>query len=136
VGPGQADWVLEGAAALVVTAPLTPGTKAAIGARQLLLLADGAVVVNVSRGQVVEEAALLAALDAGKVRGAALDVFDKEPLPPEHRFWTHPRVLVHPHSAAVTSGFWAREQALVLENWKRYRDKRELVNVVDLSAGY
>ena len=136
VGPGQSDWVLEGAAALVVTAPLTPGTRAAIGARQLGLLADGAVVVNVSRGQVVEEAALLAALDSGKVRGAALDVFDQEPLPPEHRFWAHPRVLVHPHSAAVSSGFWAREQALVLENWKRYREKKELENVVDLSAGY
>ena len=84
----------------------------------------------------MEEAALLAALDSGKVRGAALDVFDVEPLPPEHRFWTHPRVLVHPHVAAVSPGFWAREQALVLENWKRYREKRELVNVVDLSAGY
>ncbi|MGA2383785.1 MAG: D-2-hydroxyacid dehydrogenase [Gemmatimonadales bacterium] len=136
VGPGQSDWVLEGAAALVVTAPLTPGTKAAIGERQLGLLADGAVVVNVSRGQVVEEAALLAALDAGKVRGVALDVFDKEPLPPDHRYWTHPRVLVHPHVAAVTPLFWARQQELVLENWKRYREKRELLNVVDPSAGY
>ena len=136
VGPGQADWVLEGAAALVIAAPLTWGTKAAVGARQLALLADGAVVVNVSRGPVVDEAALLAALDSGKVRGAALDVFDKEPLPPEHRFWTHPRVLVHPHVAAVTPGFWAREQGLVLENWKRYREKKQLLNVVDLSAGY
>jgi phosphoglycerate dehydrogenase-like enzyme len=136
VGPGQADWVLEGAAALVVTAPLTPGTRAAIGAKQLGLLADGAVVVNVSRGQVVEEAALRAALDADKVRGAALDVFDREPLPPDHWFWRHPRILVHPHVAAVTPGFWAREQALVLENWKRYREGRELLNVVDMNAGY
>ena len=136
VGQGQADWVLEGAAALVVSAPLTGGTNAAIGERQLGLLADGAVVVNVSRGQVVDQAALLAALDAGKVRGAALDVFDREPLPPDHRFWKHPRVLVHPHVSAVTPGFWAREQALVLENWKRHREGRELLNVVDLSAGY
>lgn len=136
VGPGQADWVLEGAAALVVASPLTPGTKAAIGARQLGLLADGAVVVNVSRGPVMDEAALLAALDAGKVRGVALDVFHKEPLPAEHRFWTHPRVLVHPHVAAVTPNFWAREQELVLENWKRYREGKQLLNVVDLSAGY
>ncbi len=136
VGPGQADWVLEGAAALVVASPLTGGTRAAIGARQLGLLADGAVVVNVSRGPVVDEAALVAALDSGKLRGAALDVFDKEPLPPEHRFWTHPRVLVHPHVAAVTPQFWAREQELVLENWKRYREGKELLNVVDPSAGY
>ena len=136
VGPGQADWVLEGAAALVIASPLTPGTRAAIGARQLGLLADGAVVVNVSRGPVLEEAALLAALESGKLRGAALDVFDKEPLPPDHRFWTHPRVLVHPHAAAVTSRFWEREQTLVLENWARYREGKELLNVVDPSAGY
>ena len=136
VGAGQADWVLEGAEALVVAAPLTAGTRAAIGARQLGLLADGAVVVNVSRGPVVDQGALLAALDTGKVRGAALDVFDEEPLPADHWFWTHPHVLVHPHVAAVTPRFWEREQALVLENWKRYREGRELLNVVDLSAGY
>ena len=136
VGPGQAGWVLEGAAALVVTAPLTPGTRAAIGAPQLALLADGAVVVNVSRGAIVEEAALRAALDAGKLRGAALDVFDQEPLAPDHWLWAHPRVLVHPHVAAVTPGYWVRQQALVLENWKRYREGKELRNVVDTKAGY
>ncbi len=136
VGPGQADWALEGAAALIVSAPLTEHTKAAIGARQLALLANGAVLVNVSRGQVVDQAALLAALDSGKLRGAALDVFDKEPLPPDQPLWPHPRVLVHPHSAAVSPLFWARQQALVLDNWTRYREGRELLNVVDMSAGY
>ena len=136
VGPGQATWALEGAAALVVAAPLTGHTRAAIGAAELALLAHGAVVVNVSRGAVVDEAALLAALGSGKLRGAALDVFEREPLPPEHPFWGHPRVLVHPHVAAATAGFWAREQALVLENWTRYREGRELLNVVDTGAGY
>ncbi len=136
VGPGQADWALEGAAILVVAAPLTPGTRGAIGAPHLARLGDGAVVVNVSRGAVVDEAALLAALESGKVRGAALDVFSPEPPPPEHPFWSHPRVLVHPHAAAVTPRYWDRQQALVLENWARYRDGRELVNVVDLAAGY
>jgi phosphoglycerate dehydrogenase-like enzyme len=136
VGPGQADWALEGAASLVVSAPLTDHTRAAIGARQLGLLANGAVLVNVSRGPIVDEAALLEALDSGKLRGAALDVFNQEPLAPEHAFWGHPRVLVHPHVAAVTPGFWARQQALVLDNWTRLREGRELVNVVDLSAGY
>jgi len=136
VGPGQARWALEGAAALVLAAPLTERTRAAIGADDLALLAEGAVVVNVSRGAIVDEAALFAALDAGRLRGAALDVFDKEPLPPEHRFWSHPAVLVHPHVAAVTPRYWEREQALVLDNWARYREGRELVNVVDLGAGY
>ena len=136
VGPGQAAWALEGAAAVVVAAPLTGHTRSAIGAAELALLTDGAVLVNVSRGAVVEEPALLAALESGKLRGAALDVFEREPLPPEHAFWGHPRVLVHPHVAAATAGFWAREQALVLENWARYRDGRELLNVVDTGAGY
>jgi phosphoglycerate dehydrogenase-like enzyme len=136
VGPDQLDWALEGAAALILAAPLTPGTRAAVGAGQLALLADGAVLVNVSRGSIVAEGALLAALDSGKLRGAALDVFEREPLPAEHPFWGHPRVLVHPHVAAVTPRYWAREQALVLENWTRYREGRELLNVVDMGAGY
>ena len=136
VGPGQAAWALEGASVLVVAAPLTSHTRAALGAGQLALLADGAVLVNVSRGAIVDEAALLAALASGKLRGAALDVFDHEPLPPEHTFWGHPRVLVHPHVAAVTPRYWAREQALVLENWARHREGRALLNVVDLGAGY
>jgi phosphoglycerate dehydrogenase-like enzyme len=136
VGPGQAGWALEGAAALVITAPLTSHTRGAIGARELGLLADGAVLVNVSRGAIVTEPALLAALDGGKLRGAALDVFDREPLPADHPFWAHPRVLVSPHVAAVTPGYWAREQALVLDNWARYREGRPLVNVVDPGAGY
>ena len=136
VGPDQAGWAMESAAALVVTAPLTPGTRAAIGGEQLALLADGAVLVNVSRGAIVDEGALLAALDSGKLRGAALDVFEREPLPAEHPYWGHPRVLVHPHVSGVTPRYWAREQALVLENWARYRQGRELLNVVDMGAGY
>ena len=100
VGPAEAAGrALEGAAALVVAAPLTEGTRAAIGARQLARLAHGAVLVQRSRGAIVDEASLLAALDSGKLRGAALDVFEREPLPPEHPFWAHPRVLVQPHVA-------------------------------------
>jgi phosphoglycerate dehydrogenase-like enzyme len=136
VGPGQAAWALEGAAALVIAAPLTSHTRGAVGTRELALLADGAVVVNVSRGAIVDQAALLAALDGGKLRGAALDVFDREPVPADHPFWAHPKVLVSPHVAGVTPGYWAREQALVLDNWARYREGRALVNVVDLGAGY
>jgi len=136
VGPDRLAWALEGAAAVVVAAPLTGGTRAAIGAAGIGALADGAVLVNVSRGAVVEEEALLAALASGKLAGVALDVFDREPLPPEHPFWSHPRVLVHPHVAAVTPRYWAREQALVLDNWARYRDGRALLNVVDPGAGY
>jgi phosphoglycerate dehydrogenase-like enzyme len=136
VAPERAAEALEGAELLVVAAPLTLGTRRALGAAELGRLAPGAVVVNVSRGAVLDEAALLAALEAGAVRGAALDVFEREPLPPGHPFWAHPRVLVHPHSAAATARYWEREQALVLDNWARYRSGRELLNVVDLGAGY
>ncbi|MGH9262110.1 MAG: NAD(P)-dependent oxidoreductase, partial [Acidimicrobiales bacterium] len=80
--------------------------------------------------------ALLELLDAGRLRGAALDVFATEPLPPGHPFWKHPRVLVSPHVSAVTDRFWERETALILDNIRRYLAGTPLVNVVDPDAGY
>ena len=80
--------------------------------------------------------ALLELIDAGRLRGAALDVFSVEPLPPEHPFWGHPRILVSPHVSAVTNRFWERETALIVDNIKRYLAGAPLVNVVDLEAGY
>jgi glyoxylate/hydroxypyruvate reductase A len=93
-------------------------------------------VVNVSRGSLLDETALLALLDSGHLAGAALDVFATEPLPPGHRFWTHPRVLMSPHVSAVTSRFWERETALIVDNIKRYLAGAPLTNLVDLEAGY
>src|SRR5207249_6893035 len=71
--------------------------------------------VNVSRGSLLDEAALLELLELRRLRGAALDVFATEPLPPEHLFWRHARVLVSPHVSAVTRGFWERETALIVD---------------------
>ncbi len=122
--------------ALVIAAPHTGETAGAVDAALLARLPDQAVVVNVSRGSLLDETALLAALDAGRLRGAALDVFAIEPLPAGHRFWTHPRVLVSPHACAVTGRFWERETALILDNLRRYLAGTPLVNVVDLDAGY
>jgi glyoxylate/hydroxypyruvate reductase A len=102
----------------------------------LELLPRDAIVVNVSRGSLLDEAALLELIDAGRPRGAALDVFSVEPLPPEHPFWGHPRILVSPHVSAVTNRFWERETALIVDNIKRYLAGAPLVNVVDLEAGY
>jgi len=127
---------LEGADLLVVAAPLTSNTRGALGAAELGRLARGAVVVHMSRGKVLEEAALLAALASGRVGAAALDVFAEEPLPAGHPFWTHPRVLVCPHVSAVSPRFWDRELELVLDNWARHREGRALRNRVDLVAGY
>jgi phosphoglycerate dehydrogenase-like enzyme len=127
---------LEGADVLIVAAPLTGETRGALGAAELARLARGAVVVHLSRGKVLDEAALLAALDEGRVGGAALDVFAEEPLPAGHPFWAHPRVLISPHVSAVTPRVWDRQLDLVLDNWARLVAGRELRNRVDLVAGY
>jgi phosphoglycerate dehydrogenase-like enzyme len=99
-------------------------------------LPPDAIVVNVSRGTVLDETAILELLDDGQLRGAALDVFSVEPLPPSHPFWRHPRVLVSPHVAAVTTRFWRRETGLIVENVGRYLAGSPLANTVDPEAGY
>jgi len=120
----------------VIAAPHTAETSGAVSRMVLERLPHDAIVVNVSRGTLLDEAALLAVLDASRVRGAALDVFAAEPLPPGHPFWRHPRVLVSPHVAAVTARFWERETGLIVENIRRYLAGSPLTNTVDLEAGY
>lgn len=135
-GPADLPRLAAESDVLVIAAPLTSGTRNAVDAALLARLPAGAVVVNVSRGDLVDEEALRAALDAGRLRGAALDVFAAEPLPPAHPFWRHPRVLVSPHVAAVSAQFWRRELALILDNIRRYLGGEPLRNVVNLEAGY
>jgi phosphoglycerate dehydrogenase-like enzyme len=121
---------------LVIAAPHTGATAGAVNRQVLKLLPRDAIVVNVSRGSLLDEEALLALIESGHLRGAALDVFAVEPLPPDHPFWGHPRVLVSPHVSAVTTRFWERETALIVDNIKRYLAGAPLTNVVDLEAGY
>jgi phosphoglycerate dehydrogenase-like enzyme len=121
---------------LVIAAPHTAATRGAVTREILERLPDGSVVVSLSRGTLLDETALLALLDAGRLRGAALDVFMVEPLPPGHPFWRHPRVLVSPHVAAVTGRFWERETGLIVENIRRYLAGASLRNVVDQEAEY
>jgi phosphoglycerate dehydrogenase-like enzyme len=144
-GPAGVSWVgghgdLPRLAAesdcLVIAAPHTDQTRAAVTRAVLARLPPDALVVNVSRGTLLDEAALLELLDASRLRGAALDVFAVEPLPAEHPFWRHPRVLVSPHVAAVTACFWDRETGLIVENIKRYLAGSLLANTVDPEAGY
>ncbi|HYT03501.1 MAG TPA: D-2-hydroxyacid dehydrogenase [Gemmatimonadales bacterium] len=144
-GPPGVRWV-GGAADLprlaaesdcfVIAAPHTEETRGAVSRDVLARLPGDAIVVNVSRGTLLDETALLDLLDASRLRGAALDVFAVEPLPAGHPCWRHPRVLVSPHVAAVTTRFWERETALIVENIRRYLAGAPLVNVVDLEAGY
>jgi len=121
---------------LVIAAPHTGATAGAVSRRVLELLPKDALVVNVSRGSLLDEAALLDLIESGRLRGAALDVFGMEPLPGDHPFWGHPRVLVSPHVSAVTDRFWERETALIVDNIRRYLAGAPLTNVVDLEAGY
>jgi phosphoglycerate dehydrogenase-like enzyme len=94
------------------------------------------VVINVGRGELIDEPALLHALRAGAIRGAALDVFHEEPLPPDSPFWALPNLLITPHVSATTHGFWRRETDLIIENIGRYSRGEELINTVDKKAGY
>jgi glyoxylate/hydroxypyruvate reductase A len=87
---------------LVCMLPLTPETRGILNAGLFARLPRGAALINVARGGHLVEADLLAALDAGQMSGASLDVFDREPLPPAHPFWRHPKIVVTPHIAALT----------------------------------
>jgi phosphoglycerate dehydrogenase-like enzyme len=131
------DAELPAADVLVLATPLTPLTEGVLTARRLDCLPAGAIVVNVARGALADEGALAEHLAAGRLRGAVLDVFQREPLPPSSPLWRLPNVLITPHVAAVSPHmFWERELALFLDNWARYRAGRQLTNQIDKEAGY
>jgi phosphoglycerate dehydrogenase-like enzyme len=121
---------------VVLSCPHTPETEGLIGERELRTMKPGAVLVNVARGAVVDEPALVRALRSGHLAGAALDVFRQEPLPPESPFWDLPNVLISPHSASTADGENARLTALFVENLRRYLDGRPLRNLYDPVRGY
>lgn len=114
--------------------PLTPETRGLVDAHFLASLPAGAALVNLARGAHVVEADLLAALDAGRLAHAVLDVFATEPLPVEHPFWRHPQVTVLPHAAALTDPRTA--SAVVAANLRAWRDGRPLAHLVDRVRGY
>ena len=137
VGFGEMESILPQGDIVVVTAPFTAVTKGLINRARLALLPDGAIVVNVARGALLDEDALLAELDSGRLRGAALDVFAVEPLVASSRLWNHPRVLVTPHVSGVSpQRHWDRTLTLFEDNWQRWNGGETLRNIVDGDAGY
>jgi len=136
LGPTDLDDALSSADFVVLAAPLTPKTRGLINAARLARMKPAAYLVNVSRGPLIDDAALVAALQAGKLGGAALDVFEKEPLAPGSPYWTLPNVLITPHSAALTDRLWDRHYALLSENLRRFLSGRPLLGIVDKHAGY
>jgi phosphoglycerate dehydrogenase-like enzyme len=123
-------------AALVIAAPLTSETRGMIGEKELGQLRPGALLVNVARGAIVDEDALVAALRAGHLAGAALDVFGEEPLPATSPLWAMPNVIVSPHCCDHTPETDERGLALFLDNLTRYLRREPLHNVVDRELGY
>jgi glyoxylate/hydroxypyruvate reductase A len=119
---------------LVCLLPLTPATRGIVDSKLLGRLPRGAFLINGARGGHVVDADLLAALDSGQVAAAALDVFQPEPLPADHPFWTHPQVVMTPHAASITIPSSAAPQ--VVDNLHRARAGKPLVNLVDFGAGY
>jgi phosphoglycerate dehydrogenase-like enzyme len=115
----------------VVALPLTSETHGYLDARRIGLLPRGARIVNVGRGALVDEAALLAALRGGTIAGAALDVFTEEPLPPTHPFWTMGQVIVSPHMSGDRIGWERAVIELFIQNLGRWQAGQELLNVVD-----
>ena len=137
IGFEAIDVELPSADVVVLAAPLTEQTKGVLSERRLDLLRPNAVVVNVARGALVDEAALIDRLRTRRIHGAALDVFQEEPLASDSPLWQLRSALVTPHVSPVSPGrFWARELDLFLDNWRRFVRGEQLRNLVDKNAGY
>lgn len=134
--PSQIDEMMERCDYISVTAPLTAQTRGMVGAHQIALMKPSAVIINVGRGPVIDEAALIAALKSNRIRGAALDVFDVEPLPEEHPFYQLENVMMSAHGADNLPDSRERAVEFFVENFKRFLNNEALQNVVDKHAGY
>jgi len=136
LGRERLDELLERSDFVVLSLPLTPETRGLIGARELRKMKKTAYLLNVGRGEHVDEAALVRALRDKSIAGAGLDVFQTEPLPRRSKLWRAPNLLVSPHYSGTYPEHMDRAADLFAENLKRFLTKRTLKNLVDKKAGY
>jgi phosphoglycerate dehydrogenase-like enzyme len=135
-GSDRLDEALDDCDILVLAAPGVAATAGMIGPAQLARLNPGAVIVNVARAALVDQQALIEGLTSGRLGGAVLDVFEKEPLDASSPFWSMPNVVITPHSSGFRSTHWRDTIALYADNLTRYRSGQPLRHLVDPVAGY
>jgi glyoxylate/hydroxypyruvate reductase A len=133
-GEDQLGSFLMGTDILVCLLPLTEQTRGILNAGLFLLLPTGARLLHVGRGPQLDQAALIEALDSGRLAAAMLDVTDPEPLPQDHALWSHPKVMITPHIASVTQPHTAARS--VIENIRRHRAGKNPIGLVDRTLGY
>ena len=132
----QLHEALPGADYVLICAPETAETKQLISAAEIGTMKRGARLINVARGSLLDEAALIAALENGTLGGAALDVAQTEPLPPESPLWKAPNLFITPHTSGVSDRLWDRQAAILIELLERWFAGRELFNRVNFARGY
>ena len=121
---------------VVLAVPHTPDTRAIIGAAEIDLMKPGAFLVNIARGKLIDDGAVTAALKDGRLGGAALDVFTREPLEASSPYWDLPNVIITPHTSGAMQDYWTPLVALFADNLRRFEKGESLLNVVDKVAGY
>ncbi|HRD76562.1 MAG TPA: D-2-hydroxyacid dehydrogenase [Hyphomicrobiaceae bacterium] len=134
--PDRLDALLPRADFVIMTVPHTPATEGLIDSRRLALMKRSAYLINIGRGMTVRLDDLVRALTSGTIAGAALDVFEVEPLPPAHPLWTAPNVLITPHTAGYGPYLQQRRLDILVDNCRRFAEGRPLRNVVDKAAWF
>jgi phosphoglycerate dehydrogenase-like enzyme len=134
--PDRLSELLASSDVVVLAAPLTPETRQLINVETLSMMKRGAFLINIGRGKLIDDAAVAAALEDGRLGGAALDVFTREPLDPASPYWDLPNVIVTPHMSGAMEDYWTPLVALFSENLRRFERGEPLLNVVDKNAGY
>ncbi len=132
----QIENALANADVVILAAPETPETQHLIGTSELAMMKPSAVLINVARGSLVDEPALIKALENHWIAAAGLDVAAQEPLPPESPLWSLENVLITPHVSGVTERLWEREAELLIDNLERWFSRKPLRNRIDLARGY